>query len=140
MFRAATNAFTNKFRCYFFRFLGMKIGKNTYIGPNLMIISYVFAPLIEIGKRVAIAPNVTLVVSSGANNSSISKLYPRKVSPIKIADDAWIGTGVIINPGVEIGKCSIVGAGAVVTRDVPPYCVVAGNPAKVIKTIKGARN
>jgi len=53
--------------------------------------------------------------------------------PIAIDDDAWIGMGVIILPGVTIGKGSVIGAGSVVTKDVPPYCVAAGNPARVIK-------
>ncbi|MGC8751800.1 DapH/DapD/GlmU-related protein, partial [Hydrotalea sp.] len=56
-----------------------------------------------------------------------------KSSPIKIADKAWIGFNVIILKGVTIGEGAIVGAGSVVTKDVPPYAVVAGNPAKIIK-------
>lgn len=52
---------------------------------------------------------------------------------VTIGDDAWIGTRVIILPGVSVGKGAIIGAGAVVTKDVPEYAVVAGVPAKVIK-------
>ncbi len=53
--------------------------------------------------------------------------------PIIIKNDVWIGEGVIIMPGVQIGKGSIVGANAVVTKDIPDYCIVAGVPARVIK-------
>ncbi len=53
--------------------------------------------------------------------------------PVKLCDDVWIGARSIILPGVTVGSHSIVGTGAVVTRDVPEYCVVAGNPAKVVK-------
>jgi maltose O-acetyltransferase len=53
--------------------------------------------------------------------------------PVVIGDDVWIGGQVIILPGVKVGSHSIIGAGSVVTKDVPQYAVVGGNPAKVIK-------
>ncbi|MEH7581800.1 DapH/DapD/GlmU-related protein, partial [Priestia megaterium] len=56
-----------------------------------------------------------------------------KREPVIIEDRVWIGARCIILPGVTIGKGATVGAGAVVTKDVPPYTVVAGNPAKVVK-------
>lgn len=56
--------------------------------------------------------------------------------PIKICDDAWIGMNVIILKGVTIGEGAVVGAGSVVTKDVPAWTVVAGNPAKVVKNLK----
>ncbi|RYY70023.1 MAG: sugar O-acetyltransferase, partial [Chitinophagaceae bacterium] len=56
-----------------------------------------------------------------------------------IEDDVWIGAGAIILQGVTVGKKSIVGAGAVVTKDVPPGVVVAGNPARIIKTLKNTQ-
>jgi len=59
-----------------------------------------------------------------------------KSKPIKICNDAWIGMNVIILKGVTVGEGAIIGAGSVVTRDVPAWCVVAGNPAKVIKELR----
>ena len=59
-----------------------------------------------------------------------------KCQPIKISDKAWIGFKSIILKGVTIGEGAVVGAGSVVTRDVPAWCVVAGNPAKIIKKLK----
>jgi len=56
--------------------------------------------------------------------------------PIKICDDAWIGAKCIILPGVTIGEAAIIGAGSVVTKNVDPYTLVAGNPAKFIKKIE----
>ena len=56
--------------------------------------------------------------------------------PVCIEDDAWIGAGSIILRGVTIGKAAIVGAGSVVTQDVPPYTVVVGNPARVVRQLK----
>lgn len=55
---------------------------------------------------------------------------------VKIKDDVWIGAGVIILSGITIGECSVIGAGAVVTKDVEPYTVVAGVPARKIKDIE----
>ena len=54
-------------------------------------------------------------------------------APVVIGDDVWIGRRAIIMPGVRIGNGCVIGAGAVVTKDVPPYCVVGGVPAKIIK-------
>ena len=54
---------------------------------------------------------------------------------VHIDDDAWIGAGVIIMPGVSIGKCSVIGSGAIVNKSIPEYSIAAGNPAKVIKKI-----
>ncbi len=54
--------------------------------------------------------------------------------PVVIEDDVWIGTRAIILPGVRVGAGSIIGAGAVVTKSVPPYSIVAGNPARVVKS------
>lgn len=56
--------------------------------------------------------------------------------PVKIGDNVWIGSGAIILPGVNLGMGCIVGAGAVVTRDVPPHTLVAGIPAKIVKEIQ----
>ena len=90
---------------------------------------------LTIGNRVSFGPNVTLVVASQPNNSRLKPVlsYPKR--SIIIHEDAWIGAGAIIMPNVEIGTCSVVGSGSVVTHDVAPYTIVAGNPAKLIKTI-----
>ena len=58
-----------------------------------------------------------------------------KGNEIIVGNDVWIGGGAILLPGVTIGEGAVVGAGAVVTKDVAPYTIVAGNPAKVIRTI-----
>ena len=60
---------------------------------------------------------------------------PEYAKPITIGSDSWIGGAAVILPGVTIGEHCVVGAGAVVTRDVPPYCVVAGNPARVVRRL-----
>jgi acetyltransferase-like isoleucine patch superfamily enzyme len=60
-------------------------------------------------------------------------LYDRFKEPVVIGNDVWIGTGAIILRGLSVGDGAVIGAGAVVTKDVPPYAIVAGNPARVIK-------
>lgn len=117
----------------------MKVGSDCYIGPKITITPFggylKKNKLLVIGDRVAISPNVTFLCSMHPEESKISKIYG-KTSEIKVSDDAWIGAGAIILGGVKIGKCSVVGAGAVVTKDIPPYTVVAGVPAITIKKIK----
>jgi acetyltransferase-like isoleucine patch superfamily enzyme len=106
------------------------IGDNSRIGLSTVIIGPVY-----IGNYVILAQNI---VVSGLNHSyeDIS-LPPRlqKVStkPIRIEDNVWIGANAVITAGVTIGKHSVVGAGSVVTKDVPGYCVAVGNPARIIK-------
>lgn len=62
-----------------------------------------------------------------------------KAAPIVIKDDAWIGMNAIVLKGVTVGVGSVIGAGSVVTRDVPDYCVAAGNPARIVKKLEEAR-
>lgn len=101
----------------------VKLGRGCILAPNVFISSGThpfravpYLPIREQEKRLA-----------GANR------VPAGLDrPVVIQDDCWLGTNVVICPGVTIAKGSIVGANAVVTKDVPPYCVVAGNPAKVI--------
>ncbi len=83
---------------------------------------------IELGNDVAIADNVTI---SDSDNHSVDG--QKVTAPIFIKDHVWIGKNAIVLKGVTIGEGAVVAAGAVVTKDVPPYTVVAGVPAKVIK-------
>jgi acetyltransferase-like isoleucine patch superfamily enzyme len=133
--RIAKIILSYKIRINIYRYLGMSIGKDTYIGPDLEIIDQTLSGLVILGDRVTLSPRITLVVSASPNNSKLREIYPRKFGKITIEDDTWVGTGVIILPGVTIGKMSIVAAGAVVTKDVPPYTIVAGVPAKQIKKV-----
>jgi acetyltransferase-like isoleucine patch superfamily enzyme len=106
----------------------LKIGKNVFINSNLLAMS---RGGITIEDDVQIAGNVSLL----SNNHD---LYDRQIltcKPVLIKKGAWIGAGATILAGISIGKYAVVGAGAVVTKDVPDYAVVVGNPAKVIKTL-----
>lgn len=124
--------------------LGCKIGENTYtnFGFTFVYNKITVEPRVLIGKNVSIGPNVTIVVDSSANNGQeINKIpYVRDKltvdGTIVIEDEVWIGASVTILPNVRVGHCSIVGAGSLVLKDVPPYSIVAGVPAKHIRDLK----
>ena len=124
----------------------IQIGKHTY-GFNFNNVLYHSATGKEkliIGNYCSIAPNVQFVVASEHSYKTIST-YPFKVKrmgeefeasskgDIIIGDDVWIGLNSIILSGVTIGQGAIIAAGSVVTKDVPPYAIAGGNPAKIIK-------
>lgn len=100
------------------------IGENCHIRANGGV---------RLGNRVLIASHV--VITSRGHPKALPRYGVTEDGPVSIADDVWIGAGAIILPGVSIGEGSIVGAGAVVTRDVPPYTVVGGVPARPIGTV-----
>jgi acetyltransferase-like isoleucine patch superfamily enzyme len=111
-------------------------GKNTIIGKNVFInFDCTFLDLggITIEDNVMIAPKVSLLTEGHPiPPDSRRSLVPK---PSHIKENAWIGAGAIILPGVTIGENSVVAAGAVVSRDVPDNTVVGGIPARIIKTI-----
>lgn len=135
---------TNRMRLFGLRQIKcVSLGENCYIGPNVTITPFggdYFANKLEkeklliISDRVTISPNVTFLCSMHPEKSRLSGIYG-KIDKISIDDDVWIGAGAIILGGVRLHQCSIIGAGAVVTKDTPANTVVAGVPARSIKTI-----
>ena len=120
------------------RYLQNLIAKGLKLGKNVAIIDdFFFDPshcyLISIGDNCTICPNVKLI----AHDASTKRILGyTKIGKIEIRDNCFIGDSAIILPGVTIGPNSIVGAGSVVTEDVPPNTVVAGNPAKIICSLE----
>ncbi len=135
-------AITNAMRKFLLRCMGIKIGKDVYIGDYLCITSILgLEKNLTIEDRVSISPNVNLVLVSSPNKSRLQNNKNKyefidKIGKIVIQNDAWIGAGAIILPNVTIGEFSIVGAGSVVLKDVLPYTVVAGVPAKITRHLK----
>jgi len=133
--------FPNNLRISLIRKSGVKIGKDVVINEGFTLACDIgYEDNLTIEDRVAIGPNVTIVITSHPNFSrlrNLSAVYPfiDVKGKVYIKHDAWIGAGVIILPNITIGNCSIVGAGSVVTKDVEPFKVVAGTPARVIKSI-----
>jgi len=133
-------------RKFFFRFAGVKIGKNSYIhmgvrfflpinitiGEGTIIGDHVFLDgraFLRIGNNVDIASQVLIYNSE---HDVDSEGFDPIEEPVEIADYVFIGPRAIILPGVKIGRGAVIGAGAVVTKDVEPFKIVGGVPAKVI--------
>jgi len=115
----------------------ISIGSNVIIRPNTVLMADDYAT-ITIEDNVMIGMGVHFYVNNHKfDDISIPIIeqgyYPSK--SVLIKDGVWIGANSIILPGVTIGKNSVVGAGSIVTKSVPDYMVVAGNPAKIIKSI-----
>ncbi|KAK1848902.1 o-acetyltransferase [Colletotrichum chrysophilum] len=108
------------------------IGENCFINFNCTILD---TSLVIIGNRVQLGPNVS-IYSAGHETSVLSRIkFVEFGDLVYIEDDAWIGGGTIILPGVTIGKGSTIGAGSIVTKSIPPYSVAMGAPAKVVKKL-----
>jgi acetyltransferase-like isoleucine patch superfamily enzyme len=117
----------------YFRYPGkISIGNQVIINKNCKFYSSFHDKKAEIiiGNNILIAPEVS-VYSAGHDHSNIS--LPHIGSTVKINDDVWIGARSIILPGVEIGTGAVIGAGSVVTKNVPEFSIVAGNPAIMLK-------
>lgn len=94
---------------------------------------------IKIGRLVMMAPEVVIIAKNHRyDRLDVAMVFQGEADarPVVIEDDVWIGRRALILPGVRIGQGAIVAAGAIVTKDVPPYAVVAGNPARIIKMRK----
>ena len=116
---------------------GVKIGNNCHIAPYVQL-DWLYPGQISIGDNVAIGSNTMIFahINIGTNEFLKTEKYPRQVISVNIKSGAWINPGCIITAGVTIGENSIISVGSVVTNDVPDYCIVAGNPARVIKKIE----
>jgi acetyltransferase-like isoleucine patch superfamily enzyme len=111
----------------------MVIGSNTWIGQAVFFHA---AGNITIGENVGIGPHVKILTSFHAEAGREVPILgaPIETAPVVVEADADVGIAAILLPGITVGRGAQVGAGAVVTHDVPPYAVVAGNPARVLRT------
>jgi acetyltransferase-like isoleucine patch superfamily enzyme len=135
--RWARNAFFPGWRVTLLRLCGFTIGTDVYIADDLLIVEELSERgNVTIGNRVSIAPRVTLVTSSHPNNSRIKIFAPLSHGPIVIEDDAWLGVGCVVLPGVRIGRGAVVGANSVVHQDVAALHVVAGQPARTVRELQ----
>lgn len=120
-----------KNRCYFGYGSRIKVGNRSQLGQNARL-----QGSITLGDDVVMGPDVVIMATSHEYKRidiPISLQGEAVEREVKIGNDVWIGTRVIILPGVEIGDHSIIGAGAIVTKSFPPYSIIGGNPAKLIK-------
>lgn len=110
---------------------GLSIGNRSQLGHNSRIGQHV-----TLGNDVVMGPDVIIMANAHAFEDPsipINQQGALPISPVTIGDDVWIGTRAIILPGVNIGNHAIIGAGAVVTKNVPEKAIVGGNPAKIIR-------
>ncbi|MFA6450481.1 MAG: acyltransferase [bacterium] len=117
-------AYFNSLRILLYRMMGVKIGRKVYIGFDCYI-DPDFSELITIEDDVIISFRVIIVAHDRKREYA---------APIEIKSEAFLGAGAIALPGVVIGSKSVVGAGAVVSRDVPDGATVVGNPAQIVKS------
>lgn len=109
----------------------LELGDWSGIGVNCLVVGPV-----RIGQHVMMGPEVIVLTRNHRFDRIDVPMWQQghlDVEPVVIEDDVWIGTRAIILPGVHIGKGAVIGAGAVVTKDVPEYAIVGGNPARVIR-------
>lgn len=138
-----------KLRVFFAKLIMKDVGKNVNIEKGAIFRSQVsigdysgigvrceiYGP-VTIGKYVMMGPEVVVYTQNHATSRVDIPMQFQgytEVKPVTIGDDVWIGRRVIILPGVKIGDGCVIGAGAVVSKDTPPYSVVVGNPARVVK-------
>ena len=114
-------------------------GARITVGPrtfaNFGLTALDVAP-ITIGADVMIGPHVQLLTPTHPVDPDLRRAKWEAAQPIVIGDNVWLGGGVVVCPGVSIGADTVVGAGAVVTRDLPARVVAVGNPARVVRTLE----
>jgi maltose O-acetyltransferase len=112
--------------------LQTRIGARTFVNFGLVLLDV--AP-ITIGDDVQIGPNVQLLTATHPVDPELRRAKWESAEPITIHDNVWLGGGVIVCPGVTIGENTVVGAGAVVTKDLPANVVAVGSPAQLSRTL-----
>jgi acetyltransferase-like isoleucine patch superfamily enzyme len=124
----------------------IEIGQWSFVGEGTRIwsgASIVVGDRVMISHQVNILDNLTHPMSAAARHAHFREIvttgHPAHIDlgdqPVYIEDDAWVAAGASVLRGVRVGRGAVVGTGAVVTHDVPPFCVVAGNPARVIREL-----
>ncbi len=111
----------------------IEIGKNFYSNYNLTIID---CAKVSIGDNVLIAPNVGIYTAGHPIHYEKRNEEYEYAFPIHIGNNVWIGAHVVINPGITIGDNTVIGAGSVVTKNIPDNVIAVGNPCKVLREIK----
>lgn len=115
------------------RWRGVRMGRDCYIDPNA-ILETAYPENISLGDDVRVTAGALVMTHIKAPHYLRDKGYvPVVLKPVRIDDHSFIGVNAVVLPGVTVGKAAVVASGAVVTADVPPFTMVAGNPAKVVK-------
>lgn len=110
----------------------IEIGENFYSNYNLIILD---CAKVTIGDNILIGPNVGIYTAGHPLHYEIRNQEYEYAFPITIGDNVWIGGNVVINPGVTIGKNSVIGSGSVITKDIPENVIAIGNPCKILRKL-----
>lgn len=110
-----------------------KVGDNFFLNVNCKLMD---SGKITIGNNVFIAPNVCIITEEHSMDTDQRLAGLEYTHPVNIGDNVWICAGVIVLPGVTIGANSVIGAGSIVTKDIPPDSLAVGNPCKVLRSLK----
>ena len=111
----------------------IEIGENFYANHNLIILD---ANKVKFGDNVFVGPNCGFYTVGHPLNVEERNQRLKYAKPIEVGDNVWIGGNVVVLPGVKIGNNTVIGAGSVVTKDIPSNVIAVGNPCKVIKDVK----
>lgn len=120
-----------KHRCYLGAGTGFRVGERSQLGENARIDQNV-----TLGNDVVMGPDVVIMTNAHAFedlDTPINRQGALPIRPVVIGNDVWLGTRVIVMPGVTIGDHAVIGAGSIVTKDVPPKAVMVGNPARILR-------
>ncbi len=112
--------------------INIELGENIYMNFNCTILD---CAKVKIGDNTLLAPNVQIYTATHTLDYQTRIEELEYAKPITIGRNCWLGGGVIVLPGVEIGDNSVIGAGSVVAKSIPPNSLAVGNPCKVIKKI-----
>jgi maltose O-acetyltransferase len=108
------------------------VGERVFFNFNCIVLDVTY---VKIGSRTLFAPNVQIYTATHPINHIERSSGVEFAKPITIGEDCWIGGSVVICPGVKIGDRTIIGAGSVVTKDIPSDVIAAGNPCRVIRNL-----
>ena len=108
------------------------LGSHVYVNYNLTLVDDTH---IYIGDHVMIAPNVVIATGTHPIHPELRRKEAQFNLPVHIQDNVWLGAGCLVMPGVTIGENSVIGAGGVVTKDIPANVVAVGNPCRVLRDI-----
>ena len=110
------------------------LGRKVFFNFNCVVLDVM---PVRIGDHTLFGPAVQIYTATHPLDSELRRSGLESALPITIGDDVWVGGGAVILPGVTIGARSVIGAGSVVTTDVPPGVFAAGNPCRVVRTLEG---
>jgi maltose O-acetyltransferase len=109
------------------------IGRDCFLNVNVVILD---SALVTVGDRVQVGPAAQLLTADHPREASERARGVELAKPVTVGDDVWIGAAAILCPGVSVGSGAVIGAGSVVTRDIPPAVIAAGNPCQVVRELR----